>query len=195
MTEAPATPLAKSVALFERSTNYTLEALSGITDDALTRPTPCTDWDLRALLLHLADAADGLADLVTTGELRLPTPPRSDDPDPVSVAHDRIRRLLDVLETTVQRPTLTDEQLGWATTAAHAGAIEFVAHAWDSNVACGEERPIPARLATELLELAMSLIADDSRKPRFGPVVSVPPTASPSDRFIAFLGRRPGLRA
>lgn len=195
MTEVPSTPLAESVALFDQSATYALEALSGLTDEHLTRATPCADWNLRTLLLHLADASDGLADLVTSGELGFPTPPRIDDADPAAVAHDRVRRLLDVVASAGRRHALADEQRRWATTAAHAGAVELAAHAWDIYLAVGEDRPIPTDLATELLELATSLIDDDSREPQFGPVVSVPPTATPSDRFIAFLGRRPGSGA
>lgn len=191
MTEAPPAPLAESVALFEQSATYMLEALSGLTHEHLTRPTPCADWNLRTLLLHIADAADGLAGLVATGELSFPTPPRTDDADPVAVAHDRVRRLLDIVESAGRRHALADEPRRWATTAAHAGAIELAAHAWDINMTVGEDRAIPAELATELLELATSLIDDDSREPRFGPVVSDLPTATTSDRFIAFLGRRP----
>ncbi|WP_051399796.1 maleylpyruvate isomerase family mycothiol-dependent enzyme [Haloechinothrix halophila] len=195
MTETPPAPLTKSVALFEQSATYMVEAVSGLTDEHLTRPTPCADWNLRPLLLHIADAADGLAGLAGTGELSFPTPPRTDDADPVTVAHDRVRRLFDVVESAGRRNALADEQRRWATTAAHAGAIELAAHAWDVYMAVGEDRPIPTELATELLELATSLIDDDSREPRFGPVVSVLPTATPSDRFIAFLGRRPGSGA
>lgn len=192
MTEAPPAQLAPSVALFARSAHYALDALSAVTDDDLSKPTPCTDWDLRALILHCADSADGLAELAATGELRFPTP-RSDDPDPVAVARDRLRRLLDVLESPAER--LSDDRLRWATTAAHAGAIEFAAHGWDVTVACGTERPIPTELASEVLDLATSLINDDRRAPQFGPMVFVPPTATPSDRFVAFLGRRPGAEA
>ena len=61
--------LAGSVDLFEEAAAHALEALTGVTDADLDRPTPNDGWDLRALLLHLADVADALIDLAATGEL------------------------------------------------------------------------------------------------------------------------------
>lgn len=193
MTESPTTPLAQSVALFERSATYALEGLSGVTEADLDRPTPCTGWDLRKLVLHLADSADGLTDLIATGKLSFPTPPRSNDTVPVGVARDRTHRLLDTLKSTIHSDTLphSGDQAQWARTAAQAGAIEFAAHGWDIATACGAELKIPDGVAAELLELAASLLDDQTRQPQFGPRVSVSPTALPHDRLIGFLGRHP----
>jgi uncharacterized protein (TIGR03083 family) len=180
MIGSPPTPLAESVALFERSANYALEGLSGVTDADLDRPTPCTGWDLRKLVMHLADAADALTDLITTGKLSLPTPPRSGDAAPV-IHRDTVLR--------------KGDQTLWARNAAHGGAIEFAAHGWDIATACGAERQIPAGLATELLELSRSLINDQTRRPQFGPPVYISPTATANDRLVAFLGRQPASRS
>jgi uncharacterized protein (TIGR03086 family) len=197
MIGSPPTPLAESVALFERSANYALEGLSGVTDADLDRPTPCTGWDLRKLVMHLADAADALTDLITTGKLSLPTPPRSGDAAPVAVAQDRTHCLLDALRSAIHRDTVLrkGDQTLWARNAAHGGAIEFAAHGWDIATACGAERQIPAGLATELLELSRSLINDQTRRPQFGPPVYISPTATANDRLVAFLGRQPASRS
>ena len=77
--------LAAEVALFVRGAGYALERLAEVTDADLGRPTPCGDWDLRRLLLHLADTADGLTGLARTGDLALPSPPRTDDADPAAL--------------------------------------------------------------------------------------------------------------
>jgi hypothetical protein len=57
--------------------------------------------------------------------------------------------------------------------------------------ACGLRHPIPSSLADELLDLAPLLVADADRPARFGPVVELAAPASPADRLLAFLGRRP----
>jgi uncharacterized protein (TIGR03086 family) len=172
--------------LFVRAAGYLLESLSEITDADLGRPTPCGDWDLRTLVLHVADTADALSGLATTGELVLPEPSRSDHPDAatldaVAVAQHRIHRLLAVL-TTATHPG--------AAAAARGGAIELAVHGWDVATACGSERRMPPGLATALLEAATSLVDDETRQPAFGPPVPVPATADPEDRLVAFLGRR-----
>lgn len=184
MTAPPRQALGESIALCESAADYALEALSAVTDADLDRPTPCTAWNLRRLVLHVADSADGLTDLLATGALSLPAP-RVDDPDPVSVARDRVERFL--------RAVRSGGEQNWASAAAHAGAIEFTAHGWDIATAGGADREIPAELAAEVLELATSLIDDQARQPQFGPSVDIPPKASPSDRFVAFLGRNPTL--
>jgi uncharacterized protein (TIGR03086 family) len=195
MSGAFPTRLAASVALFERSANYALEGLSGITGSDLGRPTPCARWDLRALLLHLADSADALTELIATGRLCLTTPPRP-IADAPAAARDRTHRLLHALRSADHFDTLwrVADQALWASTAARAGAIEFAAHGWDIATARGVEREIPAGLATDLLELSPMLITDWTRHPEFGPAVPVPPGASPSDRLVGFLGRRPPSR-
>jgi uncharacterized protein (TIGR03086 family) len=181
------TPLGAGIALLRRSSDYLLESLSGVTASDLDRPTPCPDWDLRRLILHVADSADGLAELVTTGSLNFPDPPRGDAEEPVAVARDRVARLL----ATVNSATPSGEQAGWARSAAAAGAIEFAAHGWDIAAACGTRPQIPSELGTELLELATPLISDADRRPQFGPRVDVSPAATPSDQYVAFLGRHP----
>jgi uncharacterized protein (TIGR03086 family) len=184
-TAAPA--LTEEVTLAVRAAGYALEGLAEVTAADLGRPTPCGDWDLRTLLLHLADAADALSGLVATGELVFPAP-RSARPDaaaldPVAVAQDRIHRLLAVLTGATHPGTAA---------AAHAGAIELGLHGWDVATACGSGRRMPPELAAALLRTATSLIDDRTRRPAFGPPVAVPAAADPEDRLVAFLGRRPG---
>jgi uncharacterized protein (TIGR03086 family) len=183
-TAAPA--LTEEVTLFARAAGYALEGLAEVTAADLGRPTPCGDWDLRTLLLHLADAADALSCLVATGELVFP-PPRAERPgaatlDAVAVAQDRIHRLLGVLTGATHPGTAA---------AARGGAIELALHGWDVATACGSGRRMPPGLATEVLEAATSLVDDRTRQPAFGPPVPVPAAADPEHRLVAFLGRRP----
>jgi uncharacterized protein (TIGR03086 family) len=72
-----------------------------------------------------------------------------------------------------------------------AGAVEIAIHGWDVARACGQPRPIPPRLAQELLVLASLLVRRADRPVRFAPPVTLPPEATPSDHLVAFLGRQP----
>jgi uncharacterized protein (TIGR03083 family) len=178
VTGTAAPPLTAEVALFVRAAGYALESLSEVTDADLDRPTPCGDWDLRTLLLHLADSADGLTGLAATGELV----------DAVAVAQHRTHRLLATL-TSSDAPG--DDGGGRVAAAARGGAIELAVHGWDVATACGSGRRMPPGLAAAVLETATSLVDDENRRPAFGPSVPVPATATPEDRLVAFLGRRP----
>jgi uncharacterized protein (TIGR03086 family) len=71
------------------------------------------------------------------------------------------------------------------------GAIEIAVHGWDISQACGQRRPIPDALAATLLAIAPLLIPETSRRPLFSPPVRPAAQASPGDRLVAFLGRKP----
>ena len=197
MTGTTTPPLTADLALFARAAGYALEGLAEITGADLDRGTPCAGWPVRTLLLHLADAADGLTGLAATGELALPSPPRTDDADPVAdpvaVARDRLLHLLDVLTSAAaeDRP----DGAGQAQAAARGGAIELAVHGWDVATACGSGRVMPPGLATALLESATSLVDDRARPGLFAAPVALPPDAGPQDRLVAFLGRRPTARS
>ena len=189
VTGTAAPPLTAEVTLFARAAGYLLEGLSEVTDADLVRPTPCPGWDLRTLVLHVADAADAVSGLAATGELVLPVPPRSQDPDPtvdaVAVAQHRTHLLLAALTSAAQRDA------AWTAAAARGGAVELAVHGWDVATACGSARRMPDGLATALLRAATSLVDDATRHPVFGPPVPVPATAPAQDRLVAFLGRTP----
>ena len=72
------------------------------------------------------------------------------------------------------------------------GALEMAVHGWDLSRACGHCQPIPGPLATSLLYISPLLVPRTGRAPLFGPPVTVPPMATPSDQLVAYLGRNPG---
>lgn len=164
-------------ALLARATGYALEGLAEVPD--LDRPTPCPGWDLRTLLVHLADAADAVTAFARTGDLAPPGPPGRGGADPVAVARDRLLVLLDAASSAADGA------------AARAGAVEVGAHGWDVARACGSPRPMPPRLAADLLAMATSSLPDRVRPVLFGPPVELPDTAPAEDRLVAFLGRQP----
>ena len=65
MTERRAAALFGGSALLERAISYTLGNLHLITATALSRPTPCPEWDLRELLAHMNDSLLALYDALS----------------------------------------------------------------------------------------------------------------------------------
>ena len=176
--------------LLERAINYTLGSLHLVTPDALARPTPCRDWDLRALLTHLDDALQALTEAVDTGQVALAAVDGTGEL--VATLRGRARRLLRATAVarhpelvTIGGHTLTSVLV------VGTGAIEITVHGWDVARACGRTDPVPPALADELLDLAPLLVACTDRPGRFDRPVPVPPGAAPGDRLVAFLGRRP----
>ena len=188
--------LPDQVGLLERAIGYALGSVAAVAPRLLSRPTPCSDWDLQALLGHVNDSLAALCEGIDTG--RIGPDPAADDGhglavDPAATFRDRARRVLgawtsagrhDQLIAIVDRPLL-------ASVVAGTGAIELAVHGWDISRACGQHRPIPATLASDLLTICPLLVTQATRHPQFGAPVAVSPLASASDRLVAFLGRHP----
>ena len=195
-----------ATALLAGAITYALGACARVAPGEMTRPTPCTDWDLAALLAHLAASMSDLESALRTGHLDLdrsggPGPagqPAAGDPDggdPVEVLRDQAANLLFscyahhgpgrfVLVGGLPLPTVI---------VACTGAVEIAVHGWDVSAARGRGGPIPPALATRMLGLCPLLVA--SRAGLFAPPVEVSPQASPGDRLVAHLGRPPRLLA
>jgi len=198
---AMAPVLAAGVELLERATSYALGSLSLVTPAAMSAPTPCRRWDLRALLLHMNDSVLVLNEAVAAGYVGLdPAADRGGsagsfgDPaaDPVLTFRVRGCQLVGAWANArgPDEIPIADRALTPGIVAA-TGAVELAVHGWDVGRACGHDRPVPPALAGTLLELCPLLVTAADRPARFAAPVDVPPTASPSDRLVAFLGRRP----
>jgi uncharacterized protein (TIGR03086 family) len=178
--------------LLERAISYTLGSLHLATAGALGRPTPCPDWDLRALLVHLDDGLLALAEAVDTGRVDV-EPAGAAGGDLIAGVRGRAR---DLLRACAAGPAGDLVRVGDATTTgalvAGTGAIEITVHGWDVARAAGRHHPLPRALAGELLDLAPLLVTRGERPGRFGRPVPVPATAGPGERLLAFLGRDPG---
>lgn len=183
------------VALLERAVYYALGCLQLVGVDALTHATPCPEWDLTALLWHLDDTLVAMLEGVTGRRVELgdawgTLPPVG---DPVGVVRSHARELIGACSRAEQsRRTVAIAGLPISTAlVATTGAIEIAVHGWDVAQSCGRHRPLPPRLATELLELVPLFVTGPDRPGRFGAPVELPRGASPADRLVAFLGRNP----
>jgi uncharacterized protein (TIGR03086 family) len=178
------------VALLERAINYTLGSLLLVTPRLLSRPTPCSEWDLRALLSHMNDSFDALCEAVDDGWVSLTPSAYDRDADPVGRLRDKACRLIGSWTSNPPDLVAVAGCPVTATIVTTAGAMEVVVHGWDVAEACGQRRRIPDELAEELLELAPLFVTDADRDVRFAPPLTVLPDAGPGVQLLAFLGRR-----
>jgi uncharacterized protein (TIGR03086 family) len=194
MTDERATAaLIGGLGLLERAINYTLGSLHVVTPQALSQPTPCLGWDLRALLGHLNDSLMALHQAIDIGYVDLDMSAETGPAvDPVATLRNRACRLLGAW-TNADGPHMINVSGLPLTTGivTCTGAIEVAVHGWDVARACGWYRPVPPSLAEDLLDLAPLFVTDADRPMRFAAPVDVPPLAGPGDRLIAFLGRYP----
>lgn len=182
--------------LLERALNYTLGSLLAITPDDMGRPTPCRDWDLRALLAHMNDSLVALSEAADLGHVDLAGATDADpEADPVGTLQARACRLVGAWTNARSAGMVSvSGQPLTADVVAATGALEITVHGWDVAQACGYDRPIPSSLAAELLELAGLFVTDADRPALFAAPVPVPPRAGLGNRLVAFLGRTPPSR-
>jgi len=195
---APGGHVLAGAELLERAVAYTRGALQLVPGTDLHAPTPCPGWDLHALLRHMNDALAAFTEAAEIGYVDL-VPVRA---DPGLVIVERLRSRACALvavwsEHDVQhedpgvigvsrsrtRPELRSDLL------AAAGALEITAHGWDVYRACGVDRPVPAALALELLDVVPVFVTDADRPRRFAARVDVPVHSRPSTKLLAALGR------
>jgi uncharacterized protein (TIGR03086 family) len=190
------------VALLERAVGYMLGSLRLVTADSLALPTPCRQWNVGALLNHLAASLSTL--IVAVEPARTPVTGVGED------GASLVRVLASHLVGAWTGPPMTglrasggrgcdalnDRLLSGAGVLTHglvsgAGAIEVAVHGWDIARARGVSNPIPPSLADELLDLAVVLVTDAERPALFAPPVPISSRAEMSNRLVAYLGRDP----
>jgi uncharacterized protein (TIGR03086 family) len=185
------TALRAGVAVLERSVAYCLGSVSLVAPPMLARPTPCAGWNLRDLLEHVIDSMAALEEAVATGRVTM-TPP-AEAGDVLPRVRERASRLVGAWAQACGASLVRVQEARLSSPlVAGAGAIELAVHGWDVARACQADRPIPADLADELLDLAVVLIRAGDRPGRFGrPVALRGDAPPPGDQLLAFLGRTP----
>jgi uncharacterized protein (TIGR03086 family) len=184
-----------SVTLLASAISYALAACVQVAPGEMTLPTPCADWDLEALLAHLAASMADLESALRTGHLELeaddPATPDPDGDDPVELLRDRAANLLFACYAHhgPDRFVLVGGLPLPAGIVTCTGAVEIAVHGWDVRAARGRGSPIPPALATQMLRLSPLLVT--GREGLFGTPVRVPAQASPGDQLVAYLGRHP----
>jgi uncharacterized protein (TIGR03086 family) len=193
-------------ALFERAASYALGTVAAVRGWHLPLPTPCQEWDVRLLVAHMNDSLAALQEAISGGRVRPLRETGPCDPGaaaaaqtaPALVAAFRVRAtwLLGSWSAPSERGVIAIGDLPlMAGIVAAAGAVEIAVHGWDVSRACGQHRPIPPALATDMLKISPLLVCDRDRHRLFAAPVTVPPMSCASDRLVAFLGRDPAAPA
>ncbi|WP_280463846.1 TIGR03086 family metal-binding protein [Nocardia carnea] len=156
--------------------------------------TPCTDFDVRALLEHLSCHPAKITATATGGDPR-PLPARADI-DENHPGADYLKRATAALDEWADDSLLTrtvTAPWGEAPGGLALGGylMETVAHGWDLAVATGQDPEADPALVAKAQAVADRALSDASRGPGapFGPRLDPPAEAGPTERLAAFLGR------
>jgi uncharacterized protein (TIGR03086 family) len=194
------TDAADPVNLIRRAFDQSIRLVDAVPDDRFGDPTPCADFDVRALVGHMTFAAGRLA---AAGRRQ----PIIDEPPVITGVADSewsaafgsaAKSAIDVWTTD---GALEGEiTLPYGTFAAPVVVLiyveEQVTHGWDLAVAIGREATLDPVLAEVMLPVVQQFIPVDGREEGMGfaAAVDVPDSAPVYDRLAAYLGRQPGPR-
>jgi uncharacterized protein (TIGR03086 family) len=170
------------------------------------RPTPCNEWDVRVLIIHVVAWnrlwAAGLLDLRPPDNIvaaALATTPESTDPVPDIVGstpghayRTSVHELLAVFSLDVELTGTCHLPVGElpAGTVFTMAIAENITHTWDLAIATGQDAVMPDDVVILLERAVANLPIDRTRGSLFGRVQPVPPRASRQQHVLAYLGRR-----
>ncbi len=162
--------------------------VEALTPQDLSRPTPCPDWDVRALLAHVVAATDGLVAM-----LHDQTPDWGKDAlgdDPAAAVRGSVEASLAAWAEPGAVDTPSNQMPGMRVVDFAMG--DAVAHAWDLASALGRPLDLPDEAAQAVLDRWQGEPADIGRTfGAFGPRVTVPADAPPLHRLLGEMGRDP----
>ncbi|GAA3345561.1 TIGR03086 family metal-binding protein [Amorphoplanes nipponensis] len=182
-----------------RAVRATVPVVARIRPPDLSRPTPCTDWDLGRLLAHMTAQHRGFA-AAAAG--------RGGDPDvwpPRPLADDPVREYAQAAESVIAAfaepgvldrdlllPEITPRPLP-ARLALGFHLVDYVVHGWDVARTLGLAYTLPPDVLAAALPVAEAVPTGEAR---LAPGAAfAPPVPDPGDdplhRILALLGRDP----
>jgi uncharacterized protein (TIGR03086 family) len=180
-------------ALLDAALDQAERVVARVRADDLGSPTPCSGWDVRALVGHLL-ATVQRAERVAQGR------PASSVPAVAAVDARSLPRFASAAAKARHAwhaAAPAEVPVPWGALPGPAGAsgfvLELVAHASDLAVSTGYPEPLDERLATAALRIAERLVPASLRGTgsAFARPVPPPPGADAPARLAAYLGRAP----
>lgn len=172
---------------------WVAELIDGVADDQLRLSTPCPEFDVAQLIGHLYTGADRVRVMAEGGDAL--TVPFITELPAGGIADGYRRRTVAAQQAWSAHADLSSPvQAPWGTVPA-AAAIgsylsEALAHGWDLAVATGQPAEADPHLAEPALQAAQRGIPADVRgQIPFGPVIEPAADATPTERFVNWMGR------
>ncbi|MEJ8648985.1 TIGR03086 family metal-binding protein [Streptomyces sp. MS1.AVA.3] len=192
---APPTPTSPPItALLDAAAQAALPVLRGVRDDQLGLPTPCAEYDVRALLNHLFQVVVAFQTLAAKKDVDFSTTPdRLGDygaqwPDRFA---EEAARLVGAWAVPGAEDGLTGGMKLPARTVGAMVLLDLTVHAWDVARAAGlPYTPAPGCVA-ELRTLVAQMAPTARKMNVFAEPLLVPPGSSGLDALLAETGRDP----
>jgi uncharacterized protein (TIGR03086 family) len=162
--------------------------LAGVRDEQWAAPTPCTDWDVRALVSHVVATHGRVVATVTESEPK-EVDPEGDLAAQWSEARSSVAEALD-------DPALASKTIGgmfgeqpFESLVGRLLCTDTLFHTWDLARATGQDEQLDAEAVQKAVEF-LEPLDDAIRRPGgFAPKIVPRSDASAQTRFLNFGGR------
>ncbi|KDN21035.1 TIGR03086 family metal-binding protein [Amycolatopsis rifamycinica] len=177
---------------FDRAASTVTGLVTAVRADQWALPTACADWDVRAVVNHLAHGNAKVAFWAGTA------PPAPDGDYLGASPAEAFAESVTAARAVLAEPGLFTRQVTTplgevpGVFLVHMRVNEYLAHGWDIADATGRPTDFLPDLAERALRQWQSRFGAAPRRPGgpFGPEVEPRPDATPADRLAAFLGRK-----
>ncbi|MGW1027479.1 TIGR03086 family metal-binding protein [Streptomyces sp. NPDC002577] len=183
--------------LFERATEQLSALIKTVRAEQLTAPTPCSEFDVRALLSHIVGVTRRIAVVGEGGKaLSVPASAEGVPDDGWSVAYEEMRA--GAIAAWADSARLDAQmEMPWGTMPGRAAlsgfVMELVTHAWDLSEGLGRPLELDQELAEFALRFGRQALPAERRGEGvpFEAVLPAPEGADAYGQLAAWLGRQP----
>ena len=171
--------------MFERAAGAAAGLARSVRPDQLSLGTPCSEWEVAALLEHMAGGPTYLSDALGVDA-------RSDSRWPEQGAIEAVAALLKE-PGALDRRCMSPAGFEWSVAEAAAGtAMDQLIHTWDLAVALGAARTLDAEVVDAVVSMFLPQMPEVGRQAGFvGAAVEVGEGASVQDVLLGAMGRDP----
>jgi uncharacterized protein (TIGR03086 family) len=177
--------MTQPIVILSRALDQAGDALAAVHADDLDKPTPCADWNVRDLAVHLASGPARFLQMARGEKVDWSATPHV--PDGTWATTFRAGAD-DLIHHWHGQPDDEVAGAGWQT-------AEIAVHTWDLVRAIGRADDLDHEVAEAGLSFLQQGLTDENRGSVFGPPVPVPEDAPAYDRLAAFAGRTPAAPA
>ncbi len=181
------------VEAYEATVQSMQSIISGVKADQLTTPTPCTDWNVQALINHNIQVSQFFNNILTgtalnSMEVNVPLPAEG-----AAAAFEAATSGLLATAKTTDLAKVVEAPFG----SMPAGQLlmipfaDMLIHKWDLSNATGQDTSLDSGLAEVCYHVLEGLLAGGRDPNNFADAVSVPASASIQDKLLAITGRQP----
>jgi uncharacterized protein (TIGR03086 family) len=164
----------------------------GVKEDQLSRPTPCSEWDVQALMNH---AIGSFAYFQASATGVKPAESQPAQPAGLNETVEQLTQAAAAVATAWKTPGALERKsqspMGElpGSFMANISLTEMVVHGWDLARATGQKLPVSNEIAQSMLQAAHANLKPEMRQTAFGPEQQAAAGAPALDQLAAFMGR------